>query len=894
MPLIHLLTSSVCTRVAGAVVVCFLCTLPAFSATRTWTGGGGDNNWTTAANWGGTAPASGDSLVFPSGAARLSNTNNFAGGTSFNSITISGSGYTLGGNSIALGAGGLSDTNTSGSNTITLAISMSATRTYSISNAAETLTISGIISGSGGLTMSGNGTLVLSGADTFTGATTISNGSTLIAAANNALGTTGGATTVSSGGTLGFQGSINYSTTEAVTLNGAGVGGAGAILNVSGTNSFAGAVTMASASTFGSTSGKLTMSGAVANGGFLLTTAGAGSLEFSGVISGTGGLTKNGSGTLTLSGGSSNTFTGVTAVNDGLLELNKTATKNAYAGTLTVGDGTGASDSAIVRWRASDQAPSTTITVNSDGLVDLNNFSDAVGALTMTSGDITTGTGTLTLGGNITTNASSSSATISGNLALGLANRIIVVADGSATDDLVISAVVSGSFNMDKDGAGTLVLSGNNTYSKPTTIIAGMIIAESNNALGTTGGKTTISSGTTLAFDGGVNYSTAEPVDVSGAGVGGAGAILNLSGTNTFAGDLTIKAASTFGSNAGSLTISDTFSNSGFALTSTGAGDLIFSGVISSSGAFTKTGTGTTTLSAANTYTGLTTVTVGTLLVNGSLASGTTASLNGGTLGGTGTVRTVTATANGGVLSPGSPTGSPGILNAGNTTLNSASTYLVQLNGTTAGTGYDQLNVTGTVNLTDSTLSCTVGFAAAIGNTFTIINNDGSDAVTGTFSGLAEGARVTLSGQDFTISYVGGTGNDVVLTRAGTPDVSLTKDVSPSGPQIPDTDLDYTVTFTNSGSDAAQSLVITDPVPSDTDFKVGSVTSDLGTTGLTVAVAYSNDGGGTYAYTPASGGGGAPAGYDRNVTNIRWTFTGNLSQTSPNNNGSVGFAARIR
>ena len=68
----------------------------------------------------------------------------------------------------------------------------------------------------------------------------------------------------------------------------------------------------------------------------------------------------------------------------------------------------------------------------------------------------------------------------------------------------------------------------------------------------------------------------------------------------------------------------------------------------------------------------------------------------------------------------------------------------------------------------------------------------------------------------------------------------------------------------------------------------------LGTTGLTVAVAYSNNSGSTWAYTPASGAGGAPAGYDRLVTNVRWTFTGNLSPTVPNNTGSVGFIARVR
>jgi uncharacterized repeat protein (TIGR01451 family) len=124
--------------------------------------------------------------------------------------------------------------------------------------------------------------------------------------------------------------------------------------------------------------------------------------------------------------------------------------------------------------------------------------------------------------------------------------------------------------------------------------------------------------------------------------------------------------------------------------------------------------------------------------------------------------------------------------------------------------------------------------------------------------------------------------------------ITLNKSVSPSGSQLPGTDLAYTVTFTNAGDAAGSALTIKDAIPANTDFKVGSITSTLGTTGLTVAVAYSNNGGSTYAYTPVSAGGGAPAGYDRNVTNARWTFTGNLSQTAPNNAGSVGFRVRIR
>jgi hypothetical protein len=83
-------------------------------------------------------------------------------------------------------------------------------------------------------------------------------------------------------------------------------------------------------------------------------------------------------------------------------------------------------------------------------------------------------------------------------------------------------------------------------------------------------------------------------------------------------------------------------------------------------------------------------------------------------------------------------------------------------------------------------------------------------------------------------------------------------------------------------------------VPANTDFKLGSPAFAPGTSGLTTAVAYSNNGGTTYTYTPVSGGGGAPAGFDRTVTHVRWTMTGNLSQVSPNNSYGVSFQARIR
>lgn len=133
------------------------------------------------------------------------------------------------------------------------------------------------------------------------------------------------------------------------------------------------------------------------------------------------------------------------------------------------------------------------------------------------------------------------------------------------------------------------------------------------------------------------------------------------------------------------------------------------------------------------------------------------------------------------------------------------------------------------------------------------------------------------------------------------PNVTLCKTVQgqpcppPSPPSLPPgSDITYLITFTNTGGSYASSFVIIDPIPANTDFKVGSVTTTLGSTGLTVIVAYSNNGGTTWTYVPASGAGGAPAGYDRLVTNVRWSFGGNLSQVGPNNTGDVSFVVRIR
>ena len=198
-------------------------------------------------------------------------------------------------------------------------------------------------------------------------------------------------------------------------------------------------------------------------------------------------------------------------------------------------------------------------------------------------------------------------------------------------------------------------------------------------------------------------------------------------------------------------------------------GSSTFSGLIVGTGQVFKLGTGTWTLNGNNTYSGHTTVSAGTLAVNGSQANSDVTVNGSATLTGDGVVSDLDVFGN---LRPGS---SPAILTTSNFVFHSsASDFFVELNGPAPGTGYDQIKARGSVGLSNALLHATLGFQSAINNSFTIIDNDGSDAVAGTFNGLAQGATLYINGVPFRISYTGGSGNDVVLTQlAGLPILSI-------------------------------------------------------------------------------------------------------------------------
>ncbi|MDF0717303.1 BspA family leucine-rich repeat surface protein, partial [Muricauda sp. 334s03] len=131
------------------------------------------------------------------------------------------------------------------------------------------------------------------------------------------------------------------------------------------------------------------------------------------------------------------------------------------------------------------------------------------------------------------------------------------------------------------------------------------------------------------------------------------------------------------------------------------------------------------------------------------------------TLSGTGTIQGVVNMDVDSNLAPGT---SPGILTVnGNLSLDNNNNDF-EVNGPTPGTEHDQIVVNGTVTIaTGTTLNLIGGYANADTDEIILVSNDGIDAITGTFTGLLEGAEVTFGDFSGTLSYTGGDGNDITL-----------------------------------------------------------------------------------------------------------------------------------
>ncbi len=704
-------------------------------ATSTWVGAGIDANWSTSGNFDVT-PSAGDDLVFPSGASRLTNTNDFTAGTSFNSISFSGSGYSVGGNAIAIGnsismSGG-------GSDDLNLDVDLSG-NTVSVGSGAV-LTLGGVLSGSSGLTKAGSGTLVLAGSNTYTGSTSLGAGTTRVTNPD-ALGSTSSGTVIGAVTTFEVNGGITLSS-ESFTFS----GGNGTL--------------------FVGTGGDNVVPGAITFPGQNLTVAAASgsSLELSGNISGNNapdiffGNGQN-TGTVTLSG--NNTFSNFVDI---------------LGGTLIA-------------------ASSTALGGTSNGIFQIS--SGATFALTggITIGDPITRANGTGVGGLGTIQSLNGTNTLSNTVGLFSATVNIGANNGSVLNFNNTISEGGGSRKLTKVGLGQINFNASNTYTGLTTLALGtMGLGAGSNAIsgalqvgdGSNGfanliylasnqipdnaAVTVLDSNSTFDLDG--FSDTINTLSVSG------GNVATGAGTLTTTGGVGAAASSTTGTIAGNLDLPAT------ATITVGDGsqavDLDISAVISGAGtSLTKQGAGTLRLSGNSTYNGSTTLLVGDMIVDGSIGSSSGLTVSNSTiLTGSGTLPDV-ALQSGGVISPGS---SPGSATSGSLSFSSGGVFSVDITGTTPGTQYDQLNVQGTISLGGSTLSISMpnNYSPPSGASFTIIVNDGNDAVSGTFNNLAEGANLTSGSTTFRISYVGGSGNDVVLTTLGATTSTASSSANPS------------------------------------------------------------------------------------------------------------------
>ncbi|WP_277372960.1 Ig-like domain-containing protein [Pseudomonas sp. AA-38] len=757
--------------------------------TQTFSNGSGDTASIirVVAGSGALTKAGAGNLTLSGAANSFSGATNIAAGT----LTVANGNAIADNSSVSIAAGAtlaLNSNETIGNLSGAGAINLGSS-TLTTTQTADT-TFSGNISGNGGLSISQTGSashaLTLSGSNSYSGSTTLLNY-----------------------GWLKLDGDASVSSNSAVRVNGNSV------------------LTLLSDQTIGSLASN-NANASIQLGSHTLTSGGDNtSTSVSGIISGSGSLIKQGNGVLTLAG--SNSYSGTTTVSAGTLSI--AGDGNLGTGGLTLAGST----LAITGATTIDNA----IALTGNSTIDNSNAVTISGAISGAYDLTKTGVGTLTLSANNSygatfVNAGTLSVSSDGNLGSGTVNLAAgttlaltgaatidnaIVLGGNATvtaaANATLSGVVSGAYTLTKAGASTLTLSGTNTYGA-TTVSAGTLSVASDANLGN--GTLTLAAGSTLAtsnattidnaiaLSGNATVNTGADTTLSGVISGGnnltktGAATLTLSGSNSYngstnvnAGTLSVAGDGNLGAGSlnlangttllitGNTTIDNALALTGVATINAGAAATL-SGVISGSGGLTKTGSGSLSLSASNTNTGSTTVSAGTLLVDGSTSSATTVA-NGATLAGGGTLGGDVTVQNGGTLSPGN--GGAGTLTVnGNLTLDAGSTLALDINGTSAGTGYDQIVVNGNVDVSGATLSVTHGYAAGNGEIYEVILNDAADAIVGTFSGLSEGGTFNAAGNgtQLTTSYAGGTGtNDLTLTAPTAPTVTSVSSSTANG-----------------------------------------------------------------------------------------------------------------
>ena len=647
-------------------------------------------------------------------------------------------------------------------------------------NATLQNNIFGPATSAGSLTKTGAGTLTLTGANTYTGTTTVSAG-TLNVTGSYTPGVTTGSVFVANGGSLTFA-------MGAGTANFYGDG-------------FGNSMQIGEAST-----GTLTLQSGTVNVN-TLTGGSTASLRLGGYV--------GGNGTIVVNGGALNVPGRILIAANGNAASSGTLTINGGAVNMgTVGSGSYTDPGSGVLWFGGG---TTTVNLNGGTLALFSLYNQGGGAVT-----VNLNGGTLKAIANNTTfvNGALTMKVQAGGAVIDTSTFGITIAT-ALVHDAALGATPDG--GLAKNGTGTLTLTAANTYTGVTNINAGNLIISgagviANNASNTitigNGGTLTmdrddtwggsfgatplipivINAGGTMTNSGG-RFNMLGPLTLNGGtltSTGGNGAIGGLFDSWALTGTVTVggssvstisQAGTTANINLGSSATAGTIFSVADA-TGNSAVDLTVSAVLQNGGNsanaaqasfLTKSGLGTMTLSGTNTYTGATNVTGGTLVINGSISTSilTTVS-SGATLAGTGTVGAATIQG-GATLSPG--VSGVGILSTGN--YSQAGTLTLDLNGLS---NYDQVNVTGSVTLS-GLLSASVGggYTPANGNLLFILLNDGSDAISGTFSGLAQNGTVTIGTSTFQISYNADSatnafstvsGNDIALLAIPEPNVA--------------------------------------------------------------------------------------------------------------------------
>jgi autotransporter-associated beta strand protein len=716
--------------------------VPAHAATCSWTGAGANNKWSTAANWSACAvsgPQNADVLYFLNGAAQPTNVNDLVGLT-VAAIQITGVGangrhWDISGNALTISAAtsfltAASPLDVSGASPsfmapITLGSNIDIDNLSSGGGTTAQLRLGNIDLAGKTLTLRPDFPIAVIGTIAGDG-TIIKNDTSTVTFVNNTY----------TGPTMINNGAIVAIGEHAFGATG---GGNETFVATGGEVILANDITIAEPFILKG-SGNTDGGALVAQGGVTATVSGTVSTPAGGaptddpVIAAGDGATLSITGDIEFTVGG--TFKPLTKAGGGTLVLFNT--ENSF-GSLLINAGT-------VRLGAAGVTPTASnVTVSLGATFDLHNFDDTIGSL---------------LGGNTGTNG--------GTVDLGSGTLTL---DGASFYGAIV-----GSGNLVKSSnPALLALAGTvaNTYTGTTTVNGGQVYLQKTNKIAI--GGPLIVNGGSVEVDADNQIAPQRPVTLNAPGQLVLGATTVTPAVHQTVGSLSGGGAVVL--HQSTLTIGDDGTSTTYGGVISGTPDA------ATDVCLVKIGFGVQTLTGPSTYTGKTQITAGPLVINSSMPT-SRIEVSGGVLAGFGTIGS--ATVSSGYISPGAfPSPGPGALHMESLGM-SGGTFIVELNGLTAGTTYDQVDVTRfDLTLTGAPrLQLSRTFWAPAGTHFTIVKI-ATGAATGTFNGLPEGATLALGDAHFSITYHGGDGNDVVLTSLDDPPTLSIDDVTVTEGNVP-------------------------------------------------------------------------------------------------------------